>query len=116
MRKRKIERGYMYILLCSNGGYYTGSTIDLTRRLKQHLTGNGANFTKKHQPIMLVYYEVYTRIDVAFRREKQIQGWSRKKKEALMFGEIDKLKKLAECQNDSHYLKRWSFKDGNFKL
>lgn len=77
-------KGYMYILLCANGSYYTGSTIDLERRLEQHQAGEGANHTKKHLPVELVYYEEYDRIDVAFNREKQIQGRSRKKKEALI--------------------------------
>ena len=77
-------KGYMYILLCANGSYYTGSTNDLERRLEQHQAGEGANHTKKHLPIELVYYEEYDRIDLAFNREKQVQGWSRKKKEALI--------------------------------
>ena len=76
--------GYMYILECSNGQYYTGSTKDLGKRLAQHQAGEGANFTKKHLPVKLVYYEEFQRIDEAFYREKQVQGWSRKKKEALI--------------------------------
>jgi len=95
-------KGYMYILLCSNGHYYTGSTIHLELRIAQHQNGEGANFTRKHRPVKLLYYEEYDRIDLAFLREKQIQGWSRKKKEALMNGEYEKLPKLAECQNETH--------------
>ncbi len=96
-------KGYTYILLCSNGQYYTGSTKYLERRIAQHQAGEGANFTKKHLPVELVYYEEYQRIDTAFYREKQIQGWSRKKKEALINGKFEKLKELAECKNDTHY-------------
>jgi putative endonuclease len=99
----KIMKGYMYILECSNGNYYTGSTIDLGRRLLQHQNGEGANFTKKHLPVKLVYFEKYQRIDEAFYREKQVQGWSRKKKEALVISQTDKLHGLAECKNESHY-------------
>ena len=76
-------KGYMYILECSNGTYYTGSTKNLERRLQEHQNGNGANYTKKHLPVKLVYFESFSRIDEAFYREKQIQGWSRRKKEAL---------------------------------
>lgn len=76
--------GYMYILRCSDGSYYTGSTTNLELRLQQHQVGEGANHTKKHLPIKLMYYEEFQRIDEAFFREKQIQGWSRKKKEALI--------------------------------
>ncbi len=96
-------KGYMYILKCADGSYYTGSTKNLERRLVQHQSGKGANHTRKHLPVELVYNEEYPRIDTAFYREKQIQGWSHKKKEALINGEYDKLKKLAECQNSSHY-------------
>ena len=92
----------MYILKCSDGTYYTGSTIDLIRRLNQHNIGEGANHTANRLPVVLVYVEVYVDIKKAFWREKQIQGWSRKKKEALMKGFPDELKKLAECMNQSH--------------
>jgi len=85
----------MYILECGNGQFYTGSTKNLNRRLAQHQAGEGANFTKKHLPVKLVYFEEYDRIDVAFYREKQIQGWSRKKKLALINGEFDKLSELS---------------------
>jgi len=88
-------KGYMYILKCSNGQYYTGSTNDLDRRLAQHQNGEGANFTKKYLPVELVYFEEFQRIDEAFYREKQVQGWSRKKKEALINGEYKKLPDLS---------------------
>ena len=66
-------KGFLYILLCSNGQYYTGSTTDLKRRLAQHQNGVGANFTKKHIPVELVYYEEFQRMEEAFHREKQGQ-------------------------------------------
>ena len=84
-------KGYMYILECSNGSYYTGSTINLDRRIQQHQSGEGANHTKKYLPVRLIYFEEFKRIDEAFYREKQVQNWSRKKKEALINGELDKL-------------------------
>ncbi len=62
----------------------TTSTNNLERRLTEHQNGEGANFTKKHLPVELVYFEEFQRIDEAFYREKQVQGWSRKKKEALI--------------------------------
>ena len=97
-------KGYMYILKCADGSYYTGSTTDLERRLEQHKNGEGANFTKKHLPVELVYVEEFPKIEDAFYREKQIQGWSRKKKEALIAGNFDKLHEFAECKNDSKSL------------
>jgi putative endonuclease len=76
--------GFVYILQCADGSYYTGSTNDLERRLQQHEAGEGANHTKKRLPVKLLYCEVCDWIDHAFYREKQIQGWSRRKKEALI--------------------------------
>ena len=96
----------MYILECANGQYYTGSTIDLERRLEEHQKGKGANFTRKHLPVKLVYYEEYQRIDEAFYREKQVQGWSHKKKESLINAEINKLHELSECKNKTHFRNR----------
>ncbi|SHE99788.1 Predicted endonuclease, GIY-YIG superfamily [Psychroflexus salarius] len=94
----------MYILECSNGSYYTGSTKNLERRLQQHQNGDGANHTKKHLPVKLVYFETFSRIDEAFYREKQIQGWSRKKKEALINGFPEKLHDLAKCLNETSHV------------
>ncbi|MAU00387.1 MAG: hypothetical protein CL608_24865 [Anaerolineaceae bacterium] len=75
---------YMYILECADGSYYTGSTKDLEKRLWQHQNGTGANHTKKRLPVRLVYAEPFDRVEDAFRREKQVQGWSRRKKQALI--------------------------------
>jgi len=91
-----MSKGYMYIVLCADGSYYTGSTKDLALRIIQHQAGEGANYTKKRLPVKLVYYEEYDRIDKAFYREKQVQGWSRKKKEALIKGDFDKLSHLSK--------------------
>jgi putative endonuclease len=88
-------KSYMYILECADGSYYTGSTKYLDLRLQQHQMGEGANHTKKRLPVKLVYYEEFSRIDEAFYREKQVQGWSRKKKEALIKGATDELRVLS---------------------
>ena len=95
-------KGYMYILECADASYYTGSTTDLELRLQQHQSGEGANHTRKRLPVRLVYYEEFDRIDEAFYREKQVQGWSRRKKEALMENSSEELRNAAECMNDSH--------------
>ncbi|MFM9027261.1 MAG: GIY-YIG nuclease family protein [Bacteroidota bacterium] len=97
-----MAKGYMYILECANGTYYTGSTKNLKRRLIQHQKGEGSNYTRKHGPVKLVYFEEFQRIDHAFYREKQIQRWSRYKKAALIKGDFEKIHHLAECRNDSH--------------
>lgn len=100
---KMVIKGYTYILECSDGSYYTGSTVDLDKRMVQHQEGNGANHTKKRLPVKLIYVEEYDSIAKAFYREKQIQGWKRAKKEALIRGEIRELPSLAECKNGSHY-------------
>ncbi|MFH1541993.1 MAG: GIY-YIG nuclease family protein [bacterium] len=90
--------GYMYILECADGTYYTGSTKDLERRLSQHQNGEGANYTKRKLPVTLVYYEEYDRIDTAFYREKQVQGWGHAKKKALVDEKYSDLSVLAKKQ------------------
>ena len=77
-------KGYMYILECSDSSYYTGSTNNLGIRIWQHQNGLGANHTKKRLPVKLVYCEEFDRIADAYFREKQVQGWSRRKKKALI--------------------------------
>ena len=89
-------KGFMYILKCANNHYYVGSTDNLEIRIKQHQNGEGANYTKKHLPVELVYYEEYQRIDDAFLREHQIKGWNRKKKEALINDSPDLLPELSK--------------------
>ena len=96
-------KGYMYILECSDGSYYTGSTNDLELRLSQHLNGEGSNHTRKRLPVKLLYFEQFSRIDDAFSREKQVQGWSRIKKEALIKDMSDELHGLAKCLNETSH-------------
>ena len=88
--------GFVYILECSDGTYYTGSTRDLERRVQQHQAGEGAKYTKKRLPVKLIYFEELDRIDAAVYREKQIQSWSRKKKQALIDGRLDDLPELSK--------------------
>jgi len=82
---------YLYILKCNDGSFYTGSTQNLRLRMAQHACGKGATYTKERLPVELVYYEEFERITDAYRREKQIQGWSHQKKEALIKGDEDRL-------------------------
>ena len=91
-----MSKAFMYILLCSDRTYYTGSTKNLNNRLEEHSHGQGANYTKKRLPVKLIYYEEFSRIDDAFNREKQIQGWSRNKKKALIAGCQNKLIDLSK--------------------
>ena len=87
---------FMYILKCSDNSYYVGSTKDLTKRVLQHKNGEGSEYTKRRLPVELVYFEECQSIETAFLREKQVQGWSRKKREALINHEFEKLETLSK--------------------
>ena len=102
-------KGFMYILRCADDTYYVGSTKYLEERLQQHQNGDGSIYTQHRLPVELIYFEEYNRIDHAFYREKQVQGWSRKKKEALMIGDIKMLHDEAVCRNWSHYKNNGGF-------
>ncbi|MEP0806874.1 MAG: GIY-YIG nuclease family protein [Chloroflexota bacterium] len=73
-----------------------GSTKNLQRRLPQHQQGLGAKYTSRRLPVKLVYFEEYERVADAYYREKQVQNWSRAKREALINGEYEKLTALAK--------------------
>jgi len=92
-------KGIMYILECNDSSYYIGSTTNLKERLSQHLQGLGANYTKERLPVKLVYFEEFQNIEYAFIREKQLQKWSRKKKQALIIGNIENLKIYSKSKN-----------------
>ena len=87
---------YMYILECSDRSLYVGSTRDLDRRLAQHQDGLGSLYTRTRLPVRLLYFEVFDRVDDAYRREKQVQGWSRSKRLALVHGRLDDLPGLSK--------------------
>jgi len=88
---------YVYILLCSDGSYYTGVTSDLEKRLTQHNTGYFTTcYTFYRRPLQLVFYEGFLSIVKSIEIEKQIKKWSRKKKEALIRGDFALLKEFAK--------------------
>lgn len=75
---------FVYILKCGDGSYYTGHTDDLVRRLKEHQEGISNCYTIIRRPLTLVFYEEFVSRNEAVEAEKQIKGWTRKKKEALI--------------------------------
>lgn len=75
---------YMYILKCDDGTFYTGSTVNLEKRVEEHQRGRGAIHTARRIPVELIYNEVYEYVADAFKREKQVQNWSHAKKSALI--------------------------------
>jgi len=87
---------WMYILECADGSYYVGSTVDLDKRMNEHILGMGAKYTARRLPVILVYGEEYSSIAEAYAREKQVQGWSRAKRQALIRGEFENLPALSK--------------------
>lgn len=87
---------WRYILECADGSYYVGSTKNLEQRFAQHLSGSGSRYTSGRLPVKLVYAEEHDRVADAYAREKQVQGWSRAKRQALIQGKHNMLPALAK--------------------
>jgi putative endonuclease len=86
----------VYILRCADGSYYTGLTKqDAAAREWEHNHDPIDSYTARRRPVTLVFQEVYERITDAIARERQIKGWSRRKKEALIRGDYQALPALA---------------------
>lgn len=81
---------YMYMLECGDGSFYTGSTRNIEKRLRDHQRGKGARYTRSRLPVRLIYCEEYERVEDAYRREKQVQSWTRREKKALIKGNENK--------------------------
>lgn len=97
---------WMYILRCADGSYYVGSTINLERRVVEHNEGIGAQYTARRRPVELVYSAEFPDIRQAYAAEKQVQGWSRAKREALIRGDFDALPGLAKKDFSKYPTKR----------
>jgi putative endonuclease len=89
---------WFYILRCADGIYYVGTSRleDLETRVSQHNHGLFGGYTAKRCPVVLVYSAHFDRITDAIAYEQQVKGWSRAKKEALIRGDFDNLKRLSK--------------------
>jgi putative endonuclease len=86
----------VYILRCADGSYYTGLTReDVEARVWEHNNDPIDGYTARRRPVTLVFCEVYDRLTDAIARERQIKGWTRGKKEALIRGDYEALPDLA---------------------
>lgn len=95
---------YVYVILCNDDSYYTGLTDDLMRRFEEHVKGQyEACYTFKKRPLILKYYETIPFLKDAVERERQIKGWSKAKKKALIEGNFHMLQLLSQCNNLSHH-------------
>ena len=86
---------FVYIVECSDHSFYTGITNNLERRISEHNSDLFKGFTSKRLPVKLVFSERLLDINQAIKFEKQIKGWTRKKKQALIDGDFELLIKLS---------------------
>jgi len=91
---------WTYMLHCRGGVFYTGHTDDIDRRIAEHQSGALPCFTTDYLPVELVWSQDFGTREEAIRAERQIKGWSRKKKLALIRGDWDEISRLAKSKND----------------
>ena len=88
---------FVYIIRCRDGRYYVGSTRgELEKRISEHNAGTFGGYTSKRRPVVLVYSQYFEQITDAIEAERQVKGWSRAKKEALVAGEHERLVQLSK--------------------
>jgi|SRR5690554_5466895 len=90
---------FVYIVQCSDKSYYTGITSNLEKRINEHNSGLFKGYTSKRLPVQLMYSQRYSDVNEAIRAEKQIKGWSRAKKEALIRNDMETLVKLSRSHS-----------------
>lgn len=84
-----------YLLRCSDASYYAGHTDDLMLRMAQHQVGECGGYTATRRPVVLMWSQEFTTREEALAAERQIKGWSRAKKEALIAGDWKQIQQLA---------------------
>ena len=92
---------YTYMLKCSDGSYYVGHTDNIEQRLSQHQFGKISGYTATRLPLEVVWVENFYSRDAAFRAERKIKGWSRKKKEALIRKDWQAISELSKNRQDT---------------
>jgi putative endonuclease len=92
-----LDGAYVYIVLCADGSYYAGTARQgLEQRANEHNAGHYDGYTSTRRPVHLVFSQWFERITDAIAAERQIKGWSRAKKEALIRGDFEMLRILAK--------------------
>ena len=87
----KFMPWYTYIVECSDGSYYVGITNDLKSRVSEHNAGKGASWTRMRRPVRLRFAQPFQSKSDARKRELEIKGWRREKKEALWQSAVNML-------------------------
>ena len=91
------DNAYVYMVRCTDGSYYVGTTrTSLETRIAEHNSGKFPGYTSSRRPVTLVYSESFDRITDAIAAERKLKGWSRAKKEALINGDFDEIRRLAQ--------------------
>ena len=99
---------YVYILQCSDSSYYIGSTSDVERRLAEHEAGIYGGYTSTRLPVKLLWTAEFPTEHDAFLTERQIKGWSRAKKEALVRGDFDGIHEIVKQERQTREGKKRS--------
>ena len=89
---------YLYILLLKSGALYIGTTKNLEKCYERHISGTGDGTRLEDPPVSLIYSEEHKSFSNARKRKAQIKRWTRAKKEALVAGDIDKLREHSESR------------------
>ncbi|CCE04230.1 conserved hypothetical protein [Bradyrhizobium sp. STM 3843] len=91
------EGAFLYIVRCSDGSYYIGTTrTSLEMRVAQHNDGSFGGYTSTRRPVTLVYSQWFERITDAIENERRLKRWTRAKKEAFIRGDMAALRRLSE--------------------
>ena len=87
---------WLYMLRCADGSYYIGTTVGgLEGRFAEHQAGAFDGYTARRRPVELVFHQHFDRLDDAAAAERQVKGWRRDKKEALIRGDVASLPTLS---------------------
>ena len=96
-----MKTGWVYIFQCNDNSFYTGSTSNLQIRIYQHENNLVKCYTNSKHPLELVFQQEFEKIEDAVKAERQIKGWKRKKKIALIEGDFDLLHESSKCKNET---------------
>ncbi len=94
-------KAWLYILQCADGSYYTGTINNLPLPVAQHQAGEGSAYTRRRLPVKLVYQQEFPSEHEAFLRERQVKGWTRAKKAALIRGDFETLVVLSRSRSSA---------------
>ena len=95
---------YVYILECADDSFYVGITNDVGRRFIEHSTGiHEDSYTNSRRPVKLVFCRQFNNPMKAIKYEKQVKGWTRAKKLALINNDINSLHELSSCKNETSH-------------